>query len=617
MNHTSDALPSRIGTGWPGRWIVTWEPGIDRLAALAALKRIARARMPGNPDKSDRAAVFLHLYKSPDSNDITPVESEKTMDELISSEIDEPARNKLKLAILVLKDSRDTRWKSAGIPFTPLILAGAAESGNHEVEIRECELNGSPVRFRIRPDVIAVSLVEDLFLPTREILADLAVRYSTRIVAGGPMTILAPEAVAVHLPGIDFILRGEAERSFESLLRILAAGPFEDRPDDLSVRSILNLDGCLYLGESIIVSTGFDRNPPAPDTGKIPLSFSGLDPFRARGGMELSTCRGCPRSCFFCAHVHGRIPRTIPLETIRRHLERFRQFLDRHYPRGGIPAVAETVNLNDDDILRDPERCMHIFGLIRSLGFRIWGVQTSLESLAGADRRSRLLPVLADPEFYPGGRPVIWIGTDAFTGDRLRRMGKSGSPEEIEAISLDLHRNGILGCHYWIVTDAESDWEELLREMETIVRIGGRCPGTFRIMPNAASLIPYPSTPIYRKRLEQGMGNRIRVRRMLSVDGFPEFDYPLIRFEFPESPFLHALVEPRAAVPERFLFEPWAFLKDLQNSRFLQALQRILHGMQTEANSVRGISPERSRHLESLRGGCFGRFGMDPTRDPL
>jgi hypothetical protein len=636
MGESLPVTPSQTGRGWPGKWVFHWEERIPGNLALGILKSISQA-CPSQKNSRSGVSRFLQLkitlQKAAGTDPYTLEVIDKTVilhlhpgiltgkwDQIrkaLSEEITlidinacgipveqisgSDRSRRLNVAILVIQHPGDSRWRNSGMPIAPLILAGEAVKAGHNAEIVPCTLGSSPPLFKQCPDVIAASLYEDMFLETRDLLHDLKRSCTAWIVTGGPMAILAPDAVAAHLHPADFVLRGDGEISFQKLLKILS---HEDRETEFSccfTQDLLTIQGLYYHGERCIVSSDFDLNPENPSPGNFDLTFSGTGIDTLKNGLEYSTSRGCAGRCYFCSHVHGRTVRSIPMDTIQVHLSAFLTHIRGLTSSQTLPSSALTVNLNDDDLLMNPERCIRIIQMIRSQGMKIWGIQTSLDALIHTSRQEHLMTFLSDPELYPGGRPLMWIGTDAFNSARLARLGKVGGSADIEFIAQVLKKNKILGCHYWIMTDADSDWEEFLEELMMLHALTESCGETFRILPNAASLIPYPSTPMYRLRFHQKRHNRIEMKTVLQTDRLTDFNYPLVAFERPDSPFLHALVEPEARVPERLMFNARNFIRDIRKKDLLSAIFRSLQAMRMEADAVRGTAPDRAEHLDALR----------------
>ena len=125
------------------------------------------------------------------------------------------------------------------------------------------------------------------------------------IIAGGPLVTTAPEDLA-GCPEIDICVCGEGERTVEELLRSDLPVP---RREDSDLSSLAPIPGLVFRRAGVPFAT--PSRPPIPDLDDLPyLDYTLVDIdwyFRhhASIGMSswlfLSTSRGCPARCTFCA----------------------------------------------------------------------------------------------------------------------------------------------------------------------------------------------------------------------------------------------------------------------------------------------------------------------------
>ncbi|HPQ41693.1 MAG TPA: hypothetical protein PLV45_15080, partial [bacterium] len=412
----------------------------------------------------------------------------------------------------------------------------------------------------------------DQFRDLQSLIRQIKESWDGPVILGGPMVTLAPLHTAAHCSGADVLFRGEVEHTLIDFLHLyFASDPWGFR----SLTQMLGIPGlCVrYPGGTILSS--FDQVPEV-ETGRICNYGTGfLNENDLRYGLEFSTSRGCPRSCTFCSHVHGKHLRVASPEQIDHDLCTAAISLRKIGARSEYPHLF-SININDDDILINPQRAAFILDICRKHGFKLWGIQTSIESLRDPGVRADLFQRLSEPSGFVDDRVVLWIGTDAFSKVRLHRLGKQGSESDIERICEDIHSFGFFGYHYWIITDAESTWEELMGELQLMLRAKSNYPESFHILPNAATLVPYPGTPVYRQRLQQKVYPQIILQALLTIPGCPELDYPLVSHERPRDSYLYALVEPRADVAERLLTDPWRFINHIRAGRFGDAIMDAL-----------------------------------------
>ena len=152
------------------------------------------------------------------------------------------------------------------------------------------------------PDVVGLSIMTfQRRTALRLIRLIRRIKPSVTIVAGGYDPSLAPEAYADASSGVDYIVRGEGERTFRELLAALAAG------DDPS--------GIVGLSFRTAAGAGFRHAPArpvmrleAPDLALPDRSARVLDgyTFLGRAIDVVETSRGCTYDCSFCSIIEMR-----------------------------------------------------------------------------------------------------------------------------------------------------------------------------------------------------------------------------------------------------------------------------------------------------------------------
>ncbi|MBN1878636.1 hypothetical protein JW823_00825 [bacterium] len=502
-----------------------------------------------------------------------------------------------RITMLNLQDQKDSRWRSMGLPVAAQLLTGALESKGHSTCHINVDMHAIAVDVIPPCDFVAIGVYEDFFLETQKWVREIKAKRNVPIILGGPMVTLQPDIVAAHLQSGAAFLKGEAEQTFPSLVRWYPVDPNDNLLTLL--HELSNVPGLFAQGEDWWVLGRFDSQPRLTEFMNLEISTRHFLEDNANSGIEYSTSRGCPRSCSFCSHVHGKVLRMYPLDLISNHLSSFRSAIDRREKDGRDVDAYTGINLNDDDLLIDSDRALKILELCREHGFRIWGIQTSIESLASERRRRDFFTKIASRDFFTNMQPLFWIGTDGFTTPRLKRLGKKGTVEQLRKICDDLENFGFRGYHYWIITDADSDWPDFIEELQTLRDFVEQYPKSFHILPNAASLIPYPSTEIYKRRRVERKLDQIVLKKLICLENYPEFDYPLVLHERPLSSYLYALVEPDAKTPERVLTNPRQFLKLIRELRIDEALMEAMRIMMIELEDT--DEERRRKELEGLR----------------
>lgn len=405
-----------------------------------------------------------------------------------------------RVLLLTPYSQNDRRWQS--IRFTPaalLLASGLEQHGFHSrrrlLPLPVAAAPGSFCGF----DAIGLTLFEDLAAEYPALIERIRQEHSGLLIAGGPMASRLPRQCLQLFPEIDLLLRGEAEVALPRVLSWLNA-PGSPLPQVSGLFSKQD-DGWFTLDP--------DRLNQPQQLDAIRLDYSLLDDDEFAEGLEINISRGCPRSCLFCCHVQGRSQRRLSPAALDGQLRAARQRIERLQP---IPPRAMTCNINDDDLLLQRDYALQILDVCRRNGFRLWGLQTAVDSFFTSSGQidGSLIEALADPGLYQD-QPLLWLGSDAFLPQRSRRLGKTMPPLKLFLELLgQFERHSIRHYHYWISSDADSDWPEFISELNLIQDLRTQYPG-FGLLAHAPFLIPYPDTPLWRHlQRNEDLSARIR-----------------------------------------------------------------------------------------------------------
>jgi hypothetical protein len=368
---------------------------------------------------------------------------------------------------------------------------------------------------------------------------------------------------------------------------------------------------------------GFDQVIRPVDLGAVPIDFDFMEPDQADHGLEMNFSRGCRRGCVFCCRAQGAKFRKLPLEKVRELLEKYYAFAENTGRDDHAPTPAPfsgdmmgrddrapihsryTVNINDDDILQDPGYAKGIFSLIKGSGLRIFGVQTSTASLVkgnGAPARE-VLDLIADPELYVEGKPLLWLGTDAFVPARARRLGKKlPPPDKFRELMAEMERLGIRHYHYWISSDGDSNWMEFVEELGLIFSFFKGFPG-FGLLAHAPFIVPYPSSALF-ARLPAG-DPRLKIKLALDAPD-DRFRYRVVERLETGWPQLNCLLKNDRAGGEKGFFD---FLKEKE---LTTAAQLAYHFLKQEMLQGSAMDPVLTSAREKLED-VIGRLMEDRT----
>ena len=259
--------------------------------------------------------------------------------------------------------------------------------------------------------------------------------------------------------------------------------------------------------------------------------------------------------------------------------------------------AALTVNINDDDILQDPDYAGQIFRIITRHGFRLWGVQTSINSLFTQDQalRSDVLDLIDDDDLFVNGKKLLWLGTDTFLESRGKKLAKRIPPKQtIRALAEILDRAGIRHYHYWISSDELSTWEEFIEEFSFIVQLKQEFP-SFHLLAHAPFLVPYLSTPLHKKlSRDPHQLKRVVYHNILKGDD-PNFDFPLAQRVETPSDNLNRLLN---NIPPD---TNGGFFDHIKANNFLAALLVLYHYLKQERFQTESTLQAQTSPLKALQ----------------
>jgi anaerobic magnesium-protoporphyrin IX monomethyl ester cyclase len=324
-----------------------------------------------------------------------------------------------------------------------------------------------------------------------------ALRPAARIVAGGYDPSLAPEAWTGVETGVDFIVRGEGEPTFNELLRALESGAGLDGIGGLSWRD---------------AEGGFHHNPDRPvqrlADGSLRLPRRDarvLDGYTLLGRKVdvIETSRGCTFDCSFCSIIEMR-GRNFHTYDFARVLDDIRDARDHG---------AEAIFIVDDNLTLDVRRFEALCAAIVEAGLnRIeYFVQAMTSSIA--DHGETLAP-----RMRAAGFRYVFLGIENVLDEDLgflkaaakniqheggRRVGNATT-----AAIEHLHRHGMYVVGGLIVGNPTDTAESI----EANLRFARR----YVDWPYIQHPTPYPRTPMTRDLAERGL---ITNERLEEYDG--------------------------------------------------------------------------------------------------
>ena len=185
-------------------------------------------------------------------------------------------------------------------------LAGNVDP-HHQVAVADLVLAQSAVRQTVaglmrdvRPDLVGLSVMTFQRSTARRIIAFIrSIDPGVRVVVGGYDPSLAPDAWTAPDTGVDFIVRGEGERTLRDLVRALES----DSP--------LSGVAGLWFRSGKTVHRSPDRPVASIEDGtvKLPNRAARVLPGYSMLGRQVDvveTSRGCTYDCSFCSIIEMR-----------------------------------------------------------------------------------------------------------------------------------------------------------------------------------------------------------------------------------------------------------------------------------------------------------------------
>ncbi|MHC4122286.1 MAG: aldose epimerase family protein [Planctomycetota bacterium] len=466
------------------------------------------------------------------------------------------------------------KWERAGITGASLLLGASARKEGLSFEISDVDIEktlkdkrlSNEVRDKIRKaDVIGITLCENYFDDIAGFLKIIRNETDAIIAIGGPMATLVSEHVLALLPEVNLVVRGAGEEVFLNSILALQGLKNNDELTPQAIEELSGIDGILVrLGNSFFESNIGVRNE-SKNLDQVDIDFSFLQKEDVVNGLTINTSRGCPQVCIFCTRVAGRIYRAMCPDRIIYLLEKYESRLKEIEQETGekLPKEAWLVSFNDDDFLLDPERVVEFIDkFIAKSGntpIRIASLQTSIYALYEKDKRGRLLQShgqyvvnqrLIDSlsrlnKVYPC---MVGIGTDSFSDKELGRLKKSLGKlkfKDIERATYSLDEKEIPNHHFWIMSNIDTDWEDLFINIYNVAKLYGKAKSTFNlgtINPYTFSMMPSASF----KRIQRlGMEEHLNKVTVEEANGFKEYDYTFVLADVPYKMRLLHMVKER------------------------------------------------------------------------
>ena len=252
-------------------------------------------------------------------------------------------------------------------------------------------------------------------------------KYKKTVIMGGPHVSFLPEEALLYA---DFVIRGEGERAIVKLISCIEKGS-----SDFSSIENLSYKKNGHFYHNSLNKNFIDLNTlPVPDFTLV----EGFDPRKLKI-YPISTSRGCPYNCTFCAVVpmFGRGYRFRNKDLILEELKYIKK--------------GQHVFFYDDNFVANKERTKELLEEMIRMGFKgDWSAQVRIDSY----KDKELLKLMKRSKCV-----LVYVGLESINPDTLKFYKKGITQKQIEEGIKAFHKYGIK-VHGMFVIGADTDTKE-------------------------------------------------------------------------------------------------------------------------------------------------------------
>ncbi|NMB41505.1 MAG: B12-binding domain-containing radical SAM protein [Firmicutes bacterium] len=350
-----------------------------------------------------------------------------------------------------------TRMPRLGLP----LLGTQLKEAGYDVSIHVNQSEALPWPKLLEADLVGISTTTSTSHEAYRIAGYLHSQNVPIIIGGIHATFLPEEA----LQYADYVVRGEADLTFLSLIRSLDEGK---SPEDIP--------GISYWqnGEAV--------HNPLPedwiDVEQLPMpDLTLLDHYNQMRSIPIMTSRGCPYNCIFCsvAPMFGRSYRSRSKEKILQELSLYK---------------GKSIFFCDDNFTANPKHTKQVLQemLDRNIKLKSWGAQMRVESAK-------------DEEFLElmrrTGGDIAYVGLESINPLTLQSYNKKQNVDDIRKCIRKFHEYGIR-IHGMFVFGSDQDTVDTIQETVDFALEMRIDSVQFMI------LTPLPGTPLFEKLESEG-----------------------------------------------------------------------------------------------------------------
>ena len=396
------------------------------------------------------------------------------------------------MKILLTNPGGTSAFGKFGFVFPPtglLCVAAYAEMMGCDVTIKDfliSDENSKNFSFKDY-DIVGITMDTRQFPHAMDISQE-AKKAGCTVVIGGvhPSTV---DKELAQIDSVDFVVHGEGELTFYELVKTLE-----------SKGNLSNVKGISYINKGTVCKT--HHRELIPNLDKLPFPARHLvdmELYNKKGfkyGGErplsmISTSRGCPYGCFFCAvpSISGKSWRSRSVSSIMSEI-------DELYNRYGYRAII----FSDDNFTISPKRVKELCKRILEKKYGLWWwCMSSPNTLIENEDMVELMA--------KAGAKTVFIGVESGSEKTLKEFNKKMDTSTAEKAVAVLKKHEIEIYASYIIGGINDNLNSILKTIQFARKLNTNV-AQFSI------LTPYPGTLLYKK-----LKDKISNKNWLLYDG--------------------------------------------------------------------------------------------------
>ncbi|MBI5789433.1 MAG: cobalamin B12-binding domain-containing protein [Candidatus Schekmanbacteria bacterium] len=358
------------------------------------------------------------------------------------------------------------------------VAAYLQNNSDHQVEILDAlveEMDYGQIEALIRqkqPDVVGITTLTFTLIDVIDTIKTVKKAHSqAKIVLGGPHVHLFPQET-INLPGVDFLVLGEGEKTFCYLMNNI---------DNLE--ALKRFKGLVFKENGALINTGeaafIENLDELPYPARLLTSYKKYSSLMAGGALitTMITSRGCPFKCVFCDRPHlGKSFRARSAQNVLQEMEECMKM--------GIKEFL----VYDDTFTLDRKR---VFAICQAIIDRKWDISWDIRTRVNTVDEE-MLDILKRAHCKR-----ISYGIEAGTDRVLGVLKKGITIEQTKKVIKMTKKKKIDVLAYFMIGSPSETKEEI---MQTIALAQELEPDYVHF----SILTPFPGTHIYKEGLQNG-----------------------------------------------------------------------------------------------------------------